>query len=49
MTKFSATDIFHFDINQDQGPTYTPYKISAKYTIPFRRNGFKGQGQLKFC
>ena len=23
---------FHFDINQHQGPTYTSYKISAKYT-----------------
>ena len=23
---------FHFDISQHQGPTYTPYKNSAKYT-----------------
>ena len=23
---------FHFDTNQHQGPTYTSYKISAKYT-----------------
>ena len=26
------TFFFHFDINQHQGPTNTPYKISAKYT-----------------
>ena len=24
--------LFHFDINQHQGPTNTSYKISAKYT-----------------
>ena len=38
----------HFDISQHQGPTYTPYKISAKYTKPFWRNGLKCQVRHKF-
>ena len=29
---YSVTNLFHFDNNQDKGPTYTSYKISAKYT-----------------
>ena len=32
-----ATDFFHFDTNQHQGPTYTSDKISAKNTKPFWR------------
>ena len=30
-------NFFHFDTNQHQGPTYTLYKISAKYTWPLWR------------
>ena len=37
-----------FDICEHQGPTYTPYKISAKYTKPFWRNGLECQGRRKF-
>ena len=28
----SVINFFHFNTNQHQGPTNTPYKISAKYT-----------------
>ena len=33
----TAIVIFFFHISQHQDPTYTPYKISAKYTQPFWR------------
>ena len=39
---------FHFDISQHQDPTFIQYKISAKYTKPFWRNGLKYQGRHKF-
>ena len=39
---------FHFHISLNQGPTYTPYKISVKYTLPFWRNGLKCQSQCNF-
>ena len=32
VTYFPYRFFFHFDMYQDQGPTYTSYKISAKYT-----------------
>ena len=41
-------NFFHFDTNQYQGPTYTAYKISAKYIKPFWRNGFKCLGRRNF-
>ena len=44
----TVTNFFHFDINQHQGPTNTPYKISAKYTQAFWRNGLKCVGRHKF-
>ena len=37
VTLFSYRFFFHFDINQNQGPTNTSYKISAKNTYPFWR------------
>ena len=41
VTEFCKQLFFQFNTNQHQGPTNTPYKITAKYTQPFWRNGLK--------
>ena len=48
VTMTYSVNFFHFDTNQHQGPTNTPYKVSAKYTEPFWRNELKSPGRRKF-
>ena len=31
----TSTDFFHFNNSENQGPINAPYKISAKYTVPY--------------
>ena len=44
----SCNIFFHFNINQHLGPTHTPYKISAKYTLPFWSKRLKCPGHCYF-